>query len=78
MNADDTPQNLGLVPMVIETSGRGERAVERGEFRIAAHHRTGFGGDATPGAAGYPPRLHGSCEPLDLELADVLQLELTG
>ena len=26
MNADDTPQNLGLVPMVIETSGRGERA----------------------------------------------------
>ncbi|MBK7686846.1 MAG: ATP-dependent Clp endopeptidase proteolytic subunit ClpP [Rhodocyclaceae bacterium] len=28
MNADDTPQNLGLVPMVIETSGRGERAYD--------------------------------------------------
>ena len=27
-HADDTPQNLGLVPMVIETSGRGERAYD--------------------------------------------------
>ena len=26
--ASDTPQNLGLVPMVIETSGRGERAYD--------------------------------------------------
>ncbi len=28
MYADDAPQNLGLVPMVIETSGRGERAYD--------------------------------------------------
>ena len=27
-NSKDTPQNLGLVPMVIETSGRGERAYD--------------------------------------------------
>ena len=27
-HADDAPQNLGLVPMVIETSGRGERAYD--------------------------------------------------
>ncbi len=28
LHAGDTPQNLGLVPMVIETSGRGERAYD--------------------------------------------------
>ena len=27
-DSNDTPQNLGLVPMVIETSGRGERAYD--------------------------------------------------